>query len=43
MLLIQRGRIKEETVKGLKDLSDVAEKYDMNLSFEFVGYPNCKR
>jgi len=36
-----RGRIKEETVSVLKDLSDVAEKYDMNLAFEFVGYPNC--
>lgn len=36
-----KKQIKEETVRVLNDLADVAEKYNINLAFEFVGYPNC--
>ncbi|WP_338826609.1 sugar phosphate isomerase/epimerase family protein [Neomoorella thermoacetica] len=36
-----KRQIKEETVRVLNDLADVAEKYHINLAFEFVGYPNC--
>lgn len=36
-----RQEIKEESIRVLHDLADVAETYNMNLAFEFVGYPNC--
>lgn len=36
-----RKQIKEETVKVLRELGEIAENYNMSLAFEFVGYPNC--
>ncbi|WP_422443640.1 sugar phosphate isomerase/epimerase family protein [Thermoanaerobacterium sp. DL9XJH110] len=36
-----RKQIKEESIKILNDLADTAEKYGIELAFEFVGYPNC--
>lgn len=33
--------IKSNTVKVLDELADIAQMYNMNLAFEFVGYPNC--
>jgi 2-keto-myo-inositol isomerase len=36
-----RQEIKEESIRVLHELADVAETYNMNLAFEFVGYPNC--
>jgi 2-keto-myo-inositol isomerase len=36
-----KQEIKEESVRVLNDLADVAERYNVNLAFEFVGYPNC--
>ncbi|MCG0276302.1 MAG: sugar phosphate isomerase/epimerase [Thermosediminibacteraceae bacterium] len=36
-----RKQIKEESVRVLNDLADIAENYGMELAFEFVGYPNC--
>jgi 2-keto-myo-inositol isomerase len=38
---VTRELIKNETVKVINDLADIADKYDMKLAFEFVGYPNC--
>ena len=36
-----KPQIKEETVRVLHELSDIAAPYGMQLAFEFVGYPNC--
>ena len=36
-----KTQIKEETVKVLRELADIAAPYGMQLAFEFVGYPNC--
>lgn len=36
-----KSQIKEESIKVLNDLADFAEKYNVKLAFEFVGYPNC--
>ena len=36
-----KTEIKEETVRVLRELSDIAAPYGMQLAFEFVGYPNC--
>ncbi len=36
-----KTEIKNETVSKLKELSEIASEYEMNLPFEFVGYPNC--
>ena len=36
-----KPQIKEETVRVLRELADIAAPYGMNLAFEFVGYPNC--
>lgn len=36
-----RAQIKEESILRLNELADIAEKYDMKLAYEFVGYPNC--
>ncbi|MCW3489990.1 sugar phosphate isomerase/epimerase family protein [Dethiobacter alkaliphilus] len=36
-----RAAIKEECVRVLHDLADTAEKYNIRLAFEFVGYPHC--
>lgn len=38
---VSRKAIKESCVSVLHELADIARKYDMNLAFEFVGYPNC--
>lgn len=38
---VTREQVKAETVKVLRELADIADKYQMNLAFEFVGYPNC--
>ncbi len=35
------SQIKEESKRVLNDLADTAEKYDIKLAYEFVGYPNC--
>lgn len=36
-----KSQIKEETVKVLHELADIAQAYDTRLALEFVGYPNC--
>jgi len=36
-----KTQIKEETVRVLHELSDIAAPCGMQLAFEFVGYPNC--
>jgi len=36
-----KAQIKEETVRALRALSDIAAPRGMRLAFEFVGYPNC--
>jgi len=36
-----KPQIKEETVRVLHELADIAAPYGMKLAFEFVGYPNC--
>jgi len=36
-----KTEIKEETVRVLHELSDIAAPYGMKLAFEFVGYPSC--
>lgn len=36
-----KTQIKEESVKVLNELAEIAEKYNVNLAYEFVGYPNC--
>lgn len=36
-----KAQIKEESVKRLRELSEIAKDYDVKLAFEFVGYPNC--
>ena len=36
-----KPQIKEETVRALHELADIAALYGMKLAFEFVGYPNC--
>lgn len=36
-----KPQIQQETVRVLHDLADVAKKHQMQLAFEFVGYPHC--
>lgn len=36
-----REQIKDESVRVLNELADLAEKYGVKLAYEFVGYPNC--
>lgn len=36
-----KSQIKEETIRSLNILADIAAKHDTKLAFEFVGYPNC--
>lgn len=38
---VTRDDVRKETVRVLHELADIADKYGMNLAFEFVGYPNC--
>lgn len=33
--------IRDECVRVIHQMADVAEPFGMNLAFEFVGYPNC--
>jgi len=33
--------IRDETVRALRQLADLARPYGLRLAFEFVGYPNC--
>jgi 2-keto-myo-inositol isomerase len=36
-----KTQIKEETVRALRELSDIAQPYGVKLALEFIGYPNC--
>lgn len=36
-----KTQIKEESIKVLNELADIAEKFGVKLAYEFVGYPNC--
>jgi 2-keto-myo-inositol isomerase len=36
-----RLEIVEESVRVLRDLSEIAAKYDVTLAFEFLGQPDC--
>lgn len=36
-----KDEIKQETVRVLNELADTAQKHNVDLAFEFVGYPNC--
>ena len=36
-----KAQIKEETVRVLNELANIAQPYDVKLALEFVGYPNC--
>jgi 2-keto-myo-inositol isomerase len=36
-----KTQIKEESIRVLNELADTAEKYEVQLAYEFVGYPNC--
>ncbi len=36
-----KTEIKNESVRVLNELADIAEKYGVKLAYEFVGYPNC--
>jgi 2-keto-myo-inositol isomerase len=36
-----REQIKEETVRVLHELAEMAEPYGVSLAFEFIGDPNC--
>ncbi|SEN19939.1 sugar phosphate isomerase/epimerase family protein [Lihuaxuella thermophila] len=36
-----QAQIKEETVRVLHELMELAQPFDMKLSLEFCGYPNC--
>ncbi|WP_094548429.1 sugar phosphate isomerase/epimerase family protein [Petroclostridium xylanilyticum] len=36
-----KSQIKEESIRALNDLADIAEPYGVKLAYEFVGYPNC--
>lgn len=36
-----QSQIKEETVRALRELSDLAQPYGVKLALEFIGYPNC--
>jgi 2-keto-myo-inositol isomerase len=36
-----KEQIKEESVKVLHHLSEIAQPYGIKLALEFVGYPNC--
>lgn len=33
--------IRRESIRVLNDLADTAERHNMKLAYEFVGYPNC--
>ncbi|KYZ76598.1 isomerase [Anaerosporomusa subterranea] len=33
--------IRRESISVLNDLADTAERHDIRLAYEFVGYPNC--
>ncbi|HYF83218.1 MAG TPA: sugar phosphate isomerase/epimerase [Clostridia bacterium] len=36
-----KTQIKDESVRSLKELADIASKYSVKLAYEFVGYPSC--
>jgi len=36
-----KKEIKEESIRVLNELADIAEPYGVKLAYEFVGYPNC--
>ena len=36
-----KAEIKEESIKRLNELADIADEYGVKLAYEFVGYPNC--
>lgn len=36
-----KTEIKNESIRALNELADIAEKYSVKLAYEFVGYPNC--
>jgi len=36
-----KPQIKEESIRVLNELADIAEEHAMKLAYEFVGYPNC--
>ncbi len=36
-----KQEIKDESVKRLTELAEIAKEYEVKLAFEFVGYPNC--
>lgn len=35
-----KAQIQEETVRALRELSDLAQPYGVKLALEFIGYPN---
>ncbi len=36
-----KPQIKEESIRVLNELADIAEEHAVKLAYEFVGYPNC--
>ncbi|MCS6817750.1 MAG: sugar phosphate isomerase/epimerase [Blastocatellia bacterium] len=38
---VSEEAIREESVRVLSELSDVAARYGVNLAFEFLGFPEC--
>lgn len=36
-----KQEIKEESIRVLNELADMAESFNVKLAYEFVGYPNC--
>jgi 2-keto-myo-inositol isomerase len=36
-----KTQIKDESVRSIKELADIASKYGVKLAYEFVGYPSC--
>jgi 2-keto-myo-inositol isomerase len=36
-----KSQIKDESVRSLNELADIASKYGVKLAYEFVGYPSC--
>lgn len=36
-----KTQIKQESIRAINELADIAEKYDVKLAYEFVGYPHC--
>ena len=36
-----KTQIKDESVRALNELADIASRYGVKLAYEFVGYPSC--